>query len=257
MAQFTKHLYLSMIPEALIASQLSPEEFGIYYAVGSEKKSRGQAMFFELDPEFRTDELPVEEGLRRCVPHDDGSPKRSVYISVYRALEHVSLDAILKMYLVTQDGRVLPVDVADTIPESTAGMHLYQEIAPVSPLVVSTLGPADFYDLIVKNPTTLLTLPAVCFAELRLGALAEDPDYGEVGDLPYYNIDHLRQCLTDLRTKTVHTKMVDRISSPVFPYRTLKSGVYIGNAERLLCYALPSQEELQSRHYRWWRSAEM
>ncbi len=43
----TVHLYLSMLPEALIASMLSPEEFGIYYAVGSQKKSRGQAIFFE------------------------------------------------------------------------------------------------------------------------------------------------------------------------------------------------------------------
>ena len=257
MAEFTKHLYLSMLPEALIASQLSPEEFGVYYAIGSEKKSRGQAIFFELDPEFRTDALPVEEGLRRCTPHEDGSPKRSVYISVYRALERISLDALLKMYLVTQDGRVLPVDRTETIPESTTGMHLYQEIAPVTPLVASTLGPVEFFDLIVRNPTSLLTLPAVCFAELRLGQLGVNPEYGEVGDLPYDNIDHLRQCLTDLRTKTVNTKMVDRTSSPAFPYRTLKSGIYIGNAERFLFFALPSQQELQTHHYRWWRSAEM
>ncbi len=257
MAKFTKHLYLSMLPEALIASQLSPEEFGVYYAIGSQKKSRGQAIFCEIDPEFRTDELPVEEGLRRCEPHEDGSPKRSVYISVYRALEHVSLAAILKMYLVTQDGRVLPLDAADAIPESTDGMHLYQEIAPVSPLVVSTLGPVDFVDLIVRNPKSLLRLPAVCFAELRLGELAQDPEYGPVGDLPYANIDHLRQCLVDLRTKTVDTKMVDRTSSPVFPYRTLKTGIFIGNAERLLLYPLPPQEKLQTDYYRWWRSAEM
>ena len=46
----TVHLYLSLIPEALIASMLTPEEFGAYYAVGSEKKSRGQAIFFEIDP---------------------------------------------------------------------------------------------------------------------------------------------------------------------------------------------------------------
>jgi hypothetical protein len=257
MAEFSKHLYLSMIPEALVASQLSPEEFGVYYAVGSEKKSRGQAIFFEIDPSFRNDQLPIEEGLRRCTPHDDGSPKRSVYISVYRALERVSLDAILKLYLVTQDGRVLPVDVADACPQDTAGLHLYQEIAPVHPLVVSTLGPREFFDLIVRNPMSLLKLPAVCFAELQLGALADNPEYGSVGDLPYSNMDHLRQCLVDLRTKTVHTKMVDRVSPATFPYRTLKTGIFIGNSERLLCFSLPSQEELRSKHYRWWRSANM
>lgn len=251
------HMYLSMIPEALIASMLTPEEFGVYYAVGSEKKSHGQAIFFEIDPAFRHDELPIEEGIARCVPHEDGSPKRSVYITVYRALERISLDAVRRLYLVTQDGRVLGIDSSDEIPVDTSGLHLYQEIAPVSPLIVSNLGPKAFYDLIVKNPTSLLTLPAVCFAELRLGELADNPEYGSIGNLPYANIDHLRQCLVDVRTKTVHTKMVDRLSSAAFPYRTLKSGIFVGNTEKLMFFPLPSQEELRANHYRWWRSAEM
>ncbi len=251
------HLYLSMIPEALIASMLTPEEFGVYYAVGTEKKSRGQAIFFELDPNFRHDELPIEEGIRRCVPHEDGSPKRSVYISVYQVLEKVDLDAILALYLVTQDGRVLELDRSEICPRDTPGLHLYQEIAPVHPLVVSSLGPNEFYNLIVKNPDTLLSLPAICFVELRLGDLAENPEYGAVGDLPYSNIDHMRQCLVDLRTKTVHNKMVDRIHPATFPYRTIKSGIFIGNKEKLLCFSLPSRDELRAKHYRWWRSANM
>lgn len=252
-----KHLYLSVIPEALIASMLTPEEFGVYYAVGSQKKSRGQAIFFEIDPDFRHDELPIEEGLDRCVVHDDGTPKRSIYISIYRVLEHIDLDMILKLYLVTQDGRVLGVDRGEACPSDTGGLHLYQEIAPVHPLVVSSLGPTEFYKLIVQDPTNLVNVPAICFAELRLGELAENPEYGGVGDLPYTNIDHMRQCLVDLRTKTVHTKMVDRISPTSFPYRTLKSGIFIGNQEKLLCFPLPPSNELRAKHYRWWRSANM
>ncbi|HQE91496.1 MAG TPA: hypothetical protein PLH19_00535 [Anaerolineae bacterium] len=252
------HLYLSMIPEALIASMLTPEEFGVYYAVGSEKKSHGQAIFFEIDPTFRHPELPVDEGIHRCVPHEDGRPKNSIYITVYRALERVPLEAIWQLYLVTQDGRVLGLDGTNVnIPEDTGGLHLYQEVAPVHPLIVSTLGAQAFYDLIVKNPTSLLTLPAVCFAELRLGELAHNPEFGSVGDLPYPNIDHLRQCLTELSTKKVHTKMVDRLSPAAFPYRMLKSGVFVGNTEKLLFFSLPSQEELRAQHYRWWRSANM
>jgi hypothetical protein len=251
------HMYLSMIPEALIASMLTPEEFGVYYAVGSAKKSRGQAIFFEIDPDFRHDYFRIEEGIRRCVPHEDGSPKRSIYISVYRALEHISLDAIQKLYLVTQDGRVLGLDSGEEIPEEAEELHLYQEIAPVHPLVVSTLGPCEFYDLIVKTPTSLLSLPAICFVELRLGELAVDPERGAVRDLPYSNIGHLRQCLVDLRTKTVHSKMVNRIQPASFSYRTIKSGIFVGNKEGLLCFPLPSQEELRAKYYRWWRSANM
>ena len=251
------HLYLSMIPEALIASMLTPEEFGVYYAVGTEKKSRGQALFFEIDPDFRHADLPIDQGIKRCVPHEDGSPKRSVYITVYRALERISLDAIRKLYLVTQDGRILGLEPEAKIPSDPAGLHLYQEIAPVHPLIVSTLGPMKFYDLIIKNPTSLLTLPSVCFADLQLGELANNPEFGSVGNLPYANIDHLRECLVELRTKTVHTKMVDRLSPTSFAYRTLKSGIFVGNAEKLLFFPLPSQEELRNQHYRWWRSANM
>jgi hypothetical protein len=257
MAEYTKHLYLSMIPEALIASQLTPEQFGVYYAVGSLKKARGQAFFFEIDPSYRHEELPIDEGLARCEPHEDGTPKRSVYLSVYGVLERISLEAILKLYLVTQDGRVLALEPMVGCPEDTAGLHLYQEIAPVHPLVVSTMGPREFFDLIVKTPTSLLMLPAVFFAELQLGELADNPEYGSVGNLPYANMDHLRQCLVDLRTKTVHTKMVDRTSPASFPYRTLRTGFFLGNQERLMCFPMPSQEELRSKHYRWWRSANM
>jgi hypothetical protein len=244
-----------MIPEALIASMLTPEEFGVYYAVGSAKKSRGQAIFCEIDPDFRNDYFRIEEGIRRCVPHEDGTPKRSIYISVYRALEHVSLDAIQKLYLVTQDGRSLGLPPAEEFPQDEDGLHLYQEITPVTPLVVSSLGPRDFYDLIVKTPTSLLTLPAISFVELRLGELAQDPERGAVRDLPYSNIGHLRECLMDLKVKTVHTKMVNRVEPATFPYRTIKSGVFVGNEKRLVYFPMPSQEELRTQHYRWWRSA--
>jgi hypothetical protein len=249
------HLYLSMVPEALIASMLTPEEFGVYYAVGTAKKSRGQAVFFEVDPNFRHDYFRIEEGVRRCIPHEDGSPKASIYISVYRVLEHVPLDVIKKLYLVTQDGRVLSLQSSAELPKETEGLHLYQEIAPVHPLVVSTLGPVEFYELIIRNPTSLLSLPAICFVELRLGELAQDPERGAVRDLPYSSIGHLRQCMVDLKTKNVHTKMVNRIQPASFLYRTIKSGVFVGNEERLLYFPLPSQEELRAKHYYWWRSA--
>lgn len=251
------HLYLSMLPEALIASMLEPEEFGVYYAVGNQKKSRGQAIFCELDPNFRSPNFRIDEGISRCVPNGDGRPKRSIYISVYRALEYTDLSAILKLYLVTQDGRVLGLDVAPSLPPDEPGLHLYQEIAPVHPLVVSSYGPAAFHDLIVAHPTSLLSLPAACFAELNLGELANDPEFGDVGSLPYGNIDHLRQCLTDLSTKTVHTKMVDRIHPASFPYRTLKTGIFIGNTKQLLCFPMLPGEVLREKHYPWWRSANM
>jgi hypothetical protein len=251
------HLYLSVMPEALVASQLPPKDFGTYYATGSEKKSRSQAMFFELDPSFRHEYFDIEAGYKRLVPHEDGSPKRSVYISIYRVLEHVSLSAITQLNVTTQDGRTLVLDGTYDVPESTGDMHLYQEIAPVHPRVVSTLGPKEFFELLNDPRKSMVTVPALCFVDLSLGDLAADPEFGSAQGLPYSNIDHYRQCLLELKTKTVTVKMVDRIHRTAFHYRTVKSGFYLGNAGKLLFFPMPSPEALQREHYPWWRSAQM
>jgi hypothetical protein len=251
----TKHLYLSLIPEAVIASMLSPEEFGSYYAVGSHKKKRGQAVFAELDLTFRNDYFRIDQGLAQCVPHENGLPKRSVYISSYRALEHVPLEAIKKLYLVTMYGEVLGLESSPDMPESSPGLHMYQELAPVNPRVVTVLGPADFYRFVIQDPHSLIHLPAISFVELSLGELATDPEFGNLRDLPYDNVNHLRECLLQVQVKEVQTKMVNRVHSPEFPYRTVESGVYIGNSKGLIFFPLPPRGELRSTYYRWWRSA--
>ncbi|HNW95321.1 MAG TPA: hypothetical protein PKW57_03155 [Anaerolineaceae bacterium] len=251
------HFYLSLLPEALIVSMLNPEEFGSYYAVGSSKKSRGQAMFFEVDPNYQNSYFHLDEALKRCVPHEDGRPKSSIYVSVYRVLEHIDPSALLDLYLTTQDGRTLALKSSEIIPDGDEGLHLYQEIAPVTPLVVSRLDPLSFYDLIVNNPTSLISVPAITFAELQLGELASDPEMGLLNNLPYSNPDHLRQCLSDVKTKFVSTKMVDRTHSPVIPYRTIKNGFFVGNQEKLRYYPMPSAETLRAENYRWFRSASM
>ena len=248
------HMYLSMIPEALVVSMMPPEEFAVYYSEGTRKKAREQAVFFELDPEFRGRHFRIGEGLCRCVPHEDGSPKRSIYVSVYRVLEHIPLEVVQKLYLVTQDGRALALDPSTDWPEEEDGVHLYQEIAPVHPLVASTFGPRAFYELIVKNPVSLISLPAVCFVELRLGELATDPRRGVVHDLPYSNIEHLRACLVELQAKTTHTKMVNRIQPVSFPYRMIKNGLFLGNQQDLVYFSMPSADELRAKHYAWWKS---
>lgn len=251
------HLYFSLIPEALIVSQLPPEDFGTYYSVGSAKKSRGQAMFFEVDLSFRNDYFNLAQALERCVPHEDGRPKSSIYVAVYRVLEHLDLSALQNLYLTTMDGRTLVLSPSTDIPDGSDQLHLYQEIVPVTPLVVSRLAPLDFYELIVRTPASLITVPAISFTELELGELAEDPEMGIMDNLPYGNSDHLRQCLTEVKTKYVSTKMVDRISSPSVQYRTIKNGFFIGNRSQLRYYPMPSQEELRAENYRWFRSANM
>jgi hypothetical protein len=251
-----RHLYLSLMPEALIASMLSPQDFGSYYALGSSRTTQSQAVFFEMDPSFRHPDIPIEEALARCIPHKDGTPKRTVYASVYRVLERVPLSAVGMLYLVTKDGRTLEVVRSTMAAGSTDGFHLYHELSPVRPLVASRLAPEPFFRLLCNEPRAPLSLPAVAFIELRLGELARNPMKGTIGDLPYDNIDHLRTCLEQVKDKEVATKVVDRLHPGTFSYRTIKDGLYLGNkTDGLVFYGLPSMPTLEASNYLWWKSA--
>jgi hypothetical protein len=249
------HLYLSTIPEALIASMLTPLDFGMYYSVGMEKKSHGQAQYFSVDKGFPSDYFPMAEIDSRCVPHANGEPKHSVYLSVYRVLEHVPLSAIGKLYLATRDGRVLEIAPSKAVPEFPKAFRFYQEICPVSPRVVSGLDPQEFCAFMTDSKRSI-HVPRIFFAELGLGELAENPETGSVRDLPYPNIEHLRSCITELKKDPRKgTKTVDRAAPADFPYRLVENGFYLGSGKEMIYYPMPSERELQTTHYQWWRSA--
>jgi hypothetical protein len=249
-----QYLYLCLTPESLIASMLPPAEFGSYLAVGTKKRTHGQAIFFTVKG-LQSKEFPLDDIETRCVPHPDGAPKHSVYLSIYRVLERIPIDTIKNLYLVTQDGRVLEIKPSERLPEFQKGYHLYQELCPVHPRIVSTLDPAAFTSYITDKSLNIY-VPKICFVDLRLGELAESPEHGRVRDLPYFAIEHLRDCLIQLRDgPEKHTKTVDRIHPQSFPYRTVETGVYVGGHDSLLYYPFPPEEDLQSKYYRWWQSA--
>ena len=250
------HLYLTLIPEAIIASMLSPEEFASYYALGESGKSNGQVLFIEIDPAFRNDFFQIDNAVVRCIPDKDGSLKNTVYISIYRVLEHVPISAMGDLYYVTRDGRALRVSKVPAA-NNESGLHFYSELAPVRSAVVSRLGPLDFKNLLIEGRRdSFQGIPSIAFVEMNLGELAIDPESGSDSDLPYENIGHLRRCLIEVRTKTVSSKLFDLSGAGILSFRVVKNGVFVGNAaEGLYLYPMPSQNELRKRHHSWWRSA--
>lgn len=250
-----RYLYFSVTPEALISSMLPPDEFGSYLAVGTHKRTRGQVVFFEVDADKAGDYIPKDYIEERCVPHKDGSPKRSLYLSIYRVLETIPLDAILDLYLTTDDGRVLKLAKATNKPSLEQKLHLYQELCPVTPRVASTLAPQEFLNY-VTDPETRVYVPRLFFVELRLNGLATDPIAAKADDLPYGNIPHLRDCLIGLKQKEEKvTKTVIRFFSGDVHYRTCINGFFLGNKDKSIYYPFPSKEELEGVYHTWWRSA--
>lgn len=250
-----RFLYLTLTPEALIASMLSPEEFGSYIATGTKKRTRGQAMFFEVDMEMVKDLLPMDYIEKRCVPQEGGKPKSSVYLSIYRVLESIPVEALQKLYLVTDDGRVLGLEKGDYKPKETKGLHLYQELCPVTPRVASVLGPKEFAKTITDG-SEKVTVPKLVFVELNLWDLADNPETSDLHNLPYQNVEHLRDCLKILNADPEKTKKtIIRFFKRDLFYRTIKNGFFVGENENLLYYPFPSIDELENKHYAWWRSA--
>lgn len=258
------HLYFSLIPEALIASNLPPEKFGQYYSTGNSYKSKGQSMFFEVDPNFRSEYFDIETARARCVPNAQGRPKHSVYISVYRVLEHLPVGALGKLYLTTAYGHTIGIDQGNEIPrDAEYSLHLYQDLVPANSLVVSNLDPRNFYESVTIHPEKFIRFPGLFFVELELGELARDPENGRVGDLPYSFIHHLREALLELKPptgtapSTKQTKLVHRVHSLEFPYRMVKRGFYVGNGNDMAFYPMPSHRELRDNHSKWWHSANL
>ena len=250
------YLYLSLSPEALIASNLPPKEFGSYFATGSLRRNYSQAIFFEVDKNFTSDYLPVSKIDELCKPHADGSPHKSVYLSVYRVLEHVPMSAIGKLYVVTSDGKTLELERSEFVPDSKIHPYMYQTLAPARTRVVSILNPSE-YSNDITSATKLVRFDKIAFCDMKLGELEKDIYNGDMSVLPYKNQFHLRDCLIQVSSKGgKNSKLLLRTTSE-FPYRMIRSGFYVAGEGEMLFYQMPSIKQLEDEHYDWWRSASL
>jgi hypothetical protein len=248
-----KFYYLVLTPESLIASHLNPFDFGNYLSVGTQKRIHGQNIFFEVNPE-KMKNLPHEYIDKQLIPYPNGEPKRSVFISIYRALEKTPLAALKNLYLSTDDGKVLELYSSGYEETESEAVHLYQQFNPITTRVASKLLPHEFIHFLTDTGKPVST-PKIFFVELLLNELANDPS-APLSNLPYPNPDHLRECLVKLNdTKGKLTKTVLRFMQDELNYRTIKTGFFVGKQERYLYYPFPAVKELESKYYSWWRSA--
>ncbi|MBN2432630.1 MAG: hypothetical protein JXQ27_14235 [Acidobacteria bacterium] len=251
------YLYLSIFPEALVASMLEPEEFAVYFAVGDKKQSHGQAILFEVDRVgLPADCLNLSLIDERCIPHEDNEPKRSVYLSIYRALEHVPIANLKNGYLVTDDGRVLELTRTDFPADEAQQLHLYQELCPRTSRAVSLLSPPQF-GRHVTDQTQPISVPRIVYTELILDGLEEDPIHAPGDNIPFTDMEHLRDCLYRMQENPRQpVKTVIRFMRGSLLFRTIKNGLFVSDQTDFAYYPLPSIQELATKHYAWWRSAQ-
>jgi hypothetical protein len=248
-----KYFYLVATPESLLASHLPPVEFGNYLAVGTKKQMRGQVIYFEVDPE-KVSGLPWDHINSKLVPYENGQPKRSVYLSIYRVLEMVPVEALKKLYLVSDEGLVLGLEESKFEVKNSDEAHLYQQFIPNTTRVASKLTPPEFIHFLTDTSHPV-SAPKVMFAELLLNDLALNP-HAALNNLPYANPDHLRDCLIKLAESGERiTKTVLRSMRRDLAYRTIKDGFFVGDKDNFKFYPFPSVDKLENEFFTWWRSA--
>ena len=247
--------YLSVFPtQALIASQLDPARFGSYMAIGKKNGSYERIIFIEVEGNFGT-YFDWNYAKERCVTHHDNRPKNSVWMSIYRSLEHTPLNVMKSMYLVTKDGRTLTIPKTEYAAVGNSNYYVYNELCPINPLVVSRLEPPEFAAF-MTNPQVRVSVPKVVFADLKTINLKDPEVTGNIGATYDRNLEHFTDCVkTVLDDPQKMNKNVERSHSESFSYNIINRGIYVGEGKQVAYYPMPTLTDLRQNHYDWARSA--
>ncbi len=262
MADYNKHLYAIMHPNpSLVASQLEPLEFGKQYSVGTKRYYQGKLLFIEVDPSFRHEYFPIDEYLAKTVAKPDGSPKRTKIISSYRVLEHLDLEALGALYAVTPAGATLRIEKAEynPAPQESGAIRLIQEINPLELLVATTHDHRSFGAYLTGNNNPK-GAPKLFFTELELdveGFLREwEQNPFMPAPIPGIHPQKLSVALKFLKSSTEYKTATLGLASVLDSvlYRSLKNGFFLSHGEKMNFYPFPTEEELHSEHFAWYKS---
>ncbi len=259
MSDYPKHLYMIVFPiNALVASQLDPEKFGEHYTIGSAKHFGGKVIFAELDVNFRNENFQIEEYLKQTATHDDGTPKKTKFISSYNVLEHVDLSAIQKLFLVTTNGKVLPIESAEYTAYNQPGLiRIYQEITPLETLVASTKDQREFGKFVTNQKAK--GAPKICFTQIEfdIEKFIDSNKNKEIFniELPAVNPYRFYDCImvlkkySDKEAKTISLGSLLRDIS----YKFLRHGFWFAKGDELKFFPMPPESDLEDKYFYWWK----
>lgn len=259
MAEYQKHLYMIVFPiNALVASQLKPEEFAQHYTIGSAKHFRGKVIFVEVDINFRNPYFDIDHYLALTV-HQDGRPKKTKFISSYAVLEHVDFKSLKNLYLVTTNGKSLEIAAKPYTAINEPGLvRIYQEVTPLTNLVASTLDQRVFGKYITGE-TKSKGAPKICFTqyEFNVPEFMEKNKNREImySPIPETNPARLSEYLMELKSHPDKKTKTINLSTTLLEasYALIRHGFWFAEKDTLLFYPMPSAQELQDNHYDWWK----
>lgn len=261
MNRYKPHLYMICYPNSsLVLSQLEPEDFLFRYAYGSTSYHSGKLVFAEIDVNYRNPYFRISEAMENLKPHEDGSPKASKYISSYRVLEHVDVDAVERIFLVNGDGTYYTLEPGVYEPEKdTDELHIYAEIQPLTMLTLSRFNMREFGKWFTGD-NKYLSVPRLLYLKLQLD-IDEFLTTFEVNPFAPPPIEgvhpsKLRDAILELKNrpdKTVKGLTLDTALSKQ-SYRAIKGGVMLMDKNKEKFFPMPSLEEIERNNLRFFKS---
>jgi len=258
---YETRIYTILYPNgAVIASQLSPEQFAKHYITGSTRHYDGKMMFIEIDKDYRNEYFQIDAALKEVKAHDDGSPKATKFISCYRTLEHIKLSAIKKLYLTTSEGHCLELSPGphNESEDESGTLRVYAEIAPLRMLAMARHSFEEFGNYIT-DPQNTKGAPTLFYTQLELEVdefLSEfDENPMMLSPIPGLHPSKLRDAIQELRNK--RSKPLKGISLhstfEKIPYRIVKGGFMFASGGEHLFFPMPDAHTIEDTNYKFWK----
>lgn len=259
--QLQPHLYMICYPNsALVLSQLTPDDFGFRYSYGSASFYSGKLIFAEIDINYRNPYFRIDEAIEQLKPHRDGRPKATKYVSSYRVLEHIDIDAIRTIYIANSDGSCYPLPPGEYIPDDTEhSPRVYAELSPLSMLTLSKYNLLDF-GLWFTNPENIISVPRILYlqVELDIDVFLVHFETNPLLPSPLEGVhpSKLRDAILDLRKR--ESKPIKGITLDTAfnkeSYRKIRHGFMVADQEKQKFFPMPPLAEIERNNYRFYRS---
>jgi len=258
--KYQQRLYQILYPNnSLVASQLNPEQFGKHFLVGTARHYEGKVIFTEVDADFRHDFFNIEEGFAGLIPHEDGRPKATKFISSYRVLEHIDLDAVKNLYLVTSNGVTLELrqGVHDK-PHQPGLIRTYAQICPTTVLSMTKLN-AEEYAGYITNPRHSKWVPKLFFTQVELPIeqfLKEFEEHPFMSPpFPFVHPAKLRDSILELESTGKEAKGISLNSEmEKIPYTKIRHGFWLACDKKNLFFPMPDEETIRKDNYPFYKA---
>ena len=257
---YENHIYQILYPnQALVLSQLSPEDFAKHYLIGSIRHYSGKLVFAEIDPGFRHPYFEIEEHLKFMIPHADGSPKHTKFVCSYRVMEHMDLSKIKSLYLTTSQANVLELKPGAYDKVHHKGfLRTFAEIAPLSMLVMSPLDMPEFGRFITAahNPKGC---PKLFYTQIELnvgeflGNFEKNPFMQ--APFPFLHPSKLRDAILEMKIKDEKRTKGLSLFCPLdqISFKQIRHGFMFCSQNESVFFPMPSLHEIEEKNFRFWQ----